>query len=370
MIYGLSRRDLMFSAIAGVADRCLPAGAEEDGRRGLGDIAAGRGILYGSLVRGTSLRDDRAYADMVARECRLVLSLLEMRWSAVAPQPGVTDLAAADAVCSWATAHDMRIHGHPLVWHEQLPNWFTDIRGRAAAVGALERHVRTMCRHFAGRIGAWYVVNEAISTSSGRSDNLRQTPLIEQIGPDFLDIAFRAARESDGGAMLVYNEAGLELDLPWHGDRRAAVLALVDGFRKRGTPIDAVGIQSHLRTDQMANFDPRLFHDFLHELEARGLAILITELDVLDQYAPADIASRDAEVAAAYRRYLATALDNRAMRTVITWGLTDRDSWLTEWPQFKRPDNLPGRPLPFDTEYAPTPAYAAIASALGAAPCR
>jgi endo-1,4-beta-xylanase len=164
----------------------------------------------------------------------------------------------------------------------------------------------------------------------------------------------------------------VELDLPWHRQKRKALFELLDGFRKRNVPIDMVGLQGHLETEKMPNFNEKVFEGVLRELTDRGLEIMITELDVIDRGSPADIKRRDAEVAAAYRRYLDVALANPSVKAVITWGLSDRDSWITngQYKQTVRADGLKPRPLPFDADYVPKPAYAAIAEALNAAPPR
>jgi endo-1,4-beta-xylanase len=77
-------------------------------------------------------------------------------------------------------------------------------------------------------------------------------------------------------------------------------------------------------------------------------------------------------VASLYKRYLDVVLDNRATIAVITWGLSDRESWITRGDEkgFRRADGLPPRPLPFDDQYRPKKAYEAIAEALRAAPAR
>ena len=56
---------------------------------------------------------------------------------------------------------------------------------------------------------------------------------------------------------------------------------------------------------------------------------MVTELDVTDRSSPSDIATRDEEVARLYGLYLDVALHNRVAIAVITWGLTDRESWIT-----------------------------------------
>jgi endo-1,4-beta-xylanase len=100
--------------------------------------------------------------------------------------------------------------------------------------------------------------------------------------------------------------------------------------------------------------------------------ILITELDVLDvEFTPA-ITARDADVAALYRIFLDTVLDERAVKAIVTWGLVDRYSWYNMWydNRFSRWDRQPARPLLFDNSLHPKPAYFAVLGALRRAEIR
>jgi endo-1,4-beta-xylanase len=144
-------------------------------------------------------------------------------------------------------------------------------------------------------------------------------------------------------------------------------------MRKAGTPVDAVGIEAHLRAVGGPPFSAARLRRFLADIAALDLTIEITELDVTDENAPGDIAARDRLVADTYRRFLDAALDEPAVKTVITWGLSDRHSWIVRretneerW----RKDGLPSRPLPFDAGLRPKPACAAIAQAFAHAPAR
>ena len=136
-----------------------------------------------------------------------------------------------------------------------------------------------------------------------------------------------------------------------------------------GAPVHAVGIQAHLEYQGFARgFNPTAYRAFLAELVARGLDIFITEMDVLDDELKANIATRDAGVANMYSRYLSVALDEPAVKIVINFGLSDRYTWLQE--DFPRRDGAPRRPLPFDDQLQPKPAYDAILQALQNAPTR
>jgi endo-1,4-beta-xylanase len=364
----MTRRGFLLATAATAAVR--PAFAA-DAASSLRAIAARSGLLYGSYLDLWDFQAQPDYAALAARECGLMVSA-RMDWDSLAPAAPPENFSDVDADYDWARAHDMKFRGHALVWGERAPRWFADVPDRAAAVAALESHVAATCRHFAGRMQSWDVVNEAILIGAGRPDKLRPHVFLDKIGPDYLDIAFRAARANDPLARLVYNDFGVEMALPDQLEKRQVLLDLIDGFKKRGTPIDAVGLQSHLSIADMAHFDEKGFSRFLDDLAARGLDVMLTELDCTDKGAPSDIAARDAAVAAAYRRYLDVALASQAVTTVINWGLSDRSSWIISGsdPLVKRDDGLRPRPLLFDTDLHPKPAYQAVAGALRNAPHR
>ena len=67
------------------------------------------------------------------------------------------------------------------------------------------------------------------------------------------------------------------------------------------------------------------------------------------------------------------ALDERATNTVVTWGISDRYSWLNTPsvpPDKKRKDGQPSRPLPFDEGLHRKAAWDAMARAFDGAPAR
>ena len=365
----ISRRSFLAAAAAGTL--CRPVFAAPPPGLPLRDIAAERGLLYGSYLDWWDFQSQRDYEARAARECGVMVSS-RMDWDHLAPTSAEAKFAEVEQDFAWAHTRNMKFRGHALVWGERAPKWFAALPNRAAAADALQRHVTEVCRHFAGRVQSWDVVNEAILVSSGRPDKLRPQVFLDKIGPDYIDMAFHAARAADRGAKLVYNDFGIEFSAPDQLDKRRVLLDMLDGFKKRGTPIDAVGLQSHLSIADMTHFDDAGFSRFLDELAARGLEVMLTELDCIDKGAPSDVAARDAAVAAAYKHYLDVALANRAVTVVINWGLSDRSSWVISGgdPLAKREDGLRPRPLLLDTDLRPKPAYFAIAEALRHAPKR
>ena len=193
----------------------------------------------------------------------------------------------------------------------------------------------------------------------GREDGLKKTPWLRLIGPEYIELAFRAAHEADPKATLIYNENWIRAGRFGQRTPHRAVLNLLMDLKKRNVPVHGLGIQSHIFAE--ANVTGPNFETFLKEVEALGLAILITELDVRDRLSPADVATRDRLVAAQYEKYLSFLLQFESVKTVLTWGLSDHHTWIAE--HNRRADGLPVRPLPYDSELKPKPAWRAMQSA-------
>ncbi|MBV9734295.1 MAG: endo-1,4-beta-xylanase, partial [Acidisphaera sp.] len=167
----------------------------------------------------------------------------------------------------------------------------------------------------------------------------------------------------DPHALRVLNDYGMEYALPWQERRRGAMLDLLADLKARKVPVQALGMQAHLDGSE-THLDQKVLAKFCADVASLGLKIVITEMDVRDNGLPADIPLRDAAIAAHGRAFLDAVLPNPAVIGVITWGLSDRRSWLDQ--SMPRIDKLPQRPLPLDADLQRKPLWASIAGALDA----
>jgi endo-1,4-beta-xylanase len=312
---------------------------------GSGSLKAHAGAhraLYGSAVAARLLAEDEAYRNLLIEQCSIVVAENAMKWGPLRPTIDTYNFTDADALVAFAEQHGMKVRGHNLCWHRQLPTWFAAQASTANARGLLTDHIQKVAGRYAGRIHSWDVVNEAIEVNDGRPDGLRTTPWLALVGEDYIELAFRTAREADPQALLTYNEYGIENSDVGDEKKRAAVLELVRRLKTRKAPIDAVGIQSHIAVNKTYGAE---LAEFMREIRELGLQIFITEMDVNDRTLPADIPTRDAAVGALYGSYLDLVLKNPDVRAVLTWGITDRSTWLNG--EDAREDHLPERCLPF-----------------------
>jgi endo-1,4-beta-xylanase len=312
-----------------------------------------------------ALKRDAAYAAVIRQQCRILVAENAMKWAALRPSADAFQFDEADALLAFAETNGMKLRGHNLAWHQYNPAWLEATATPANARELLVKHIETVVGRYAGRMHSWDVVNQAIDIGNGvgegRADGLRNSLWLRTVGEEYIELAFRTAREADPQALLTYNDYGIEAETPEAERKRLAVLELLRRMVARKVPLDAMGVQSHIADMNAAGTAPGAgLMRFLAAVRELGLEVFITELDVNDR-AGGPIALRDTVVAEAYRQYLGLVLTQPAVRAVLTWGITDKYTWLgSEGP---RDDGLPKRPLPFDADYRATPAFFAMREA-------
>lgn len=313
------------------------------------------GVLVGTAVRPT-LFSEVPYSATLAREFNMVEPEDAMKWWVVRHDQGF-DFRQGDEVVAFAQAHGMKARGHCLAWDHDNPQWLSEQRFTTDQMAKLLRdHIITVMRHYAGKVFAWDVVNEALNEKGDAKDSpWYNEPGIGLSGKGtvYVEQAFRWAHEAEPHALLFYNEAEAE------GMNRKSdgVYAMMRDFKERGVPIDGVGLQMHITPD----FDTDSLSANIDRLSKLGLQVHITELDVSLPVKPdASAGQQDLELQAdVYRRVLEACLMRRGCTAVQMWGFTDKWSWVGSHSQGRR-----GSALIFDRLYRPKPAYEAMSRAL------
>jgi endo-1,4-beta-xylanase len=342
--------------------------------------AAAKGILYGSSLAtwqyaGSEFSEpDPAYAALFAREAGMMFTEDDLLWWRLRPsRTAPLDFSYGDRIIGDAEANAQQVFAAHMVWDSGFGEGWTEDElwglPTAEARSLLYGTIDAEAARYAGRAKAWVVANEVISHNRVDANGFWEfVPWHSTIGPTYVEEAFFHARQHDPNAILVINDFGFEVGSTATG-RRTNILKAIDHLQSVGADVGALGVEAHLNYQGFArNFKPAEYRSFLSQVAARGLDIFVTELDVLDDGLKADIATRDAGVADVYKRYLDVVLQEPAVKIVITFGLTDRYSWLQE--DFPRRDGALRRGLPFDDQLQPKPAYNAILQAFQGAPAR
>jgi endo-1,4-beta-xylanase len=347
----------MFPGLRSFAQSLRPSIVDSNNTT-LRTVASAREILYGSAVSSQEFYD-ADFCDALAREATILVPEYEMKRAIVEPSRGTYVFSGCDRILAFARRCGMQFRGHPLVWHKRNPDWL-----EAAARGTrdetlISNYIEKIAGHFRGQMHSWDVVNEAIAPEDGRADKLRKSFWLESFGPHYIDIAYHAARAADPGAMLVYNDWGCELGAPANDRFRAATLDFLEQALGRGVPIDALGLQGHMRAFG-SPVDQRKLRSFLDRVKAMGLRIIVTEHDVDDSGGASDVTTRDRAVADASRRFLDVMVESGTV-AILTWGLTDRFLQSPDWGA--RLGGYEPRMLPLDADLRPTPMWHAMIAA-------
>jgi len=275
----------------------------------------------------------------------------------------------ADALVDYAATQGKSVHGHVLIWHNQVANWMSNYVGDATAwTNMMNNHITQVAAHFADGdvVISWDVVNEAFSDSDNDMDglyDLRSTIWHDNIGPGYLAEAFRSARAADDDADLYYNDyniAGVPAKLN-------AVLDLVDQFQNDPSPvpIDGIGFQMHV---SLTWPDIAQISDSFALAATTGLKVKISELDITINTdgsgnslgATTLTLAMQQEQQARYESIVMAYLNEipEAQRGGVTvWGIADVDSWRRSY----NPDEWP---LLFDDNFEPKWALQGFADAL------
>jgi endo-1,4-beta-xylanase len=356
----MHRRDFLQRSLAALAATTIASSSHAADLPKLRDLAQTKNLLFGTAISDPQLKRPDL-TQLVLDQCSILVPENQMKWRATHPEQDRFDFTQADAFLNFAESHHLPARGHNLCWHEHNPAWLDPAITPQNAVSLLTTHIQAVVTRYKGRIHSWDVVNEAVDPTHKNPQGFRNSLWLQNIGENYVELAYRTAAKADPAALLTYNDYDIETDAPAQQAKREAILAMLQRFINKGVPIHAVGVQSHLRTNEGVPTWTGL-DKFLSEIEKLNLQAYVTELDVDDQFMPADIPERDRQLAEIYRSFLATVLRHNSVKAILTWCLSDRDSWLQNFRP--RKDALPQRPLPFDAQLNPKPAFFALRDSL------
>lgn len=249
------------------------------------------------------------------------------------------------------------LRGHALLWPSNPKNnleWLlVDTNGkkvdREEAIKRLRTHIQTIVGRYKGQFQYWDVLNEVIDPN--QPDGIRASLWKDIIGPQFIEIAFSAAREADPKAKLFYNDFN-----EWRPKKREMIYALVKHLKSKGL-IDGLGLQQHVTLSEPTAGE---LDRTISKYAELGVEIHVTELDVevnRDGRYTELTAELDQQLAKRYKELFGIYLKHAGQITaVMTFNVTDASSWLRYHPK----PHLTW-PLLFDAQGKPKAAFWAIA---------
>ncbi|GEM_PF-256472 len=315
-------------------------------------LAAAKGLTLGTCVNSQWFygQTGSTYENILKSEFGMVVAENEMKVDAIEPSQNSFNFSNGDKLVNFAQSNNMKVRGHTLVWHAQIPSWMQNWNGsRDGLIAAMNNHITKTMEHYKGKVAEWDVVNEACDDSG---NGLRRSVWTNKIGNDFIDIAFQTARKADPDALLFYNDYNIE-DM---GAKSNTAFNMIKSMKERGIPIDGVGFQCHF-INGMSSSQFAAIEQNIKRYAAIGVQVSITELDIRMNDSESQSSGFQTQ-ANNYKSLMEICLRNDNVKTFVFWGFTDKYSWI--------PGTFPGtgRGLIYDSNLNPKPAYDALKQVL------
>jgi len=311
-------------------------------------------FMIGVAVNQRNISDPDQIA-LIKREFNSITAENDMKPQPTEPNKGEFNWENADKIANFCRENGIKLRGHCLMWHSQVGRWiYQDEKGnllpKEEFYANMKHHIQAVVNRYKDVVYAWDVVNEAVADSPVRpgQPELRQSPMWQIAGEEFIYKAFEYAHEADPNALLFYNDYN-ECD-PGKSER---IAGLITRMKAAGVPVHGIGMQGHYN----------IYSPSAAEMEAaveKYAAIVdhihVTELDIrvnTDQGGALRFNQGEARQVAGWEQSLQQDQYENLFRIlrkhadkidcVTFWNLSDRDSWL----------GANNSPLLFDANYQP-----------------
>jgi len=314
----------------------------------------------GVAVSPRALKTDEA--DLILQQFNSMTPENALKMGPVHPKENDYNWAGGDSIAAFARRNNLKLRGHTLCWHSQAPAWFfKDAAGnpvtKEVLLQRLKDHITTVVQRYKGSIYAWDVVNEVISDKP--EEYFRNSEFYKICGEEFVAKAFQWAHEADPDALLYYNDYN-EINMV----KREKIFKLVKGLKDAGIPIHGLGLQGHWALNEPSE---QQLDSTISRFAELGLKLQITELDIsvypkehtARERKPSDYdttfsAEKEAKQIEMYKMCFRVFRKYKQVLSGVTfWNISDRHSWLDDFPVRGRKDY----PLLFDKELKPKKAF-------------
>ena len=331
------------------------------------------GLFYvgAALNEDTILDLDNKSKAIVSKEFNSISPENSLKWMFVHPEYNQFNFKVADDYVKYGIENNMYVVGHALIWHSQLSEFVSSIEDKNKFYQVVENHINKLVSRYKNKIDAWDVVNEAFNEDG----TLRESVFFNNMGKNYIQEVFKLASQADPNADLIYNDYNL-----YKTEKRKAILKMVQGIKSKGVKISGIGVQAHwdLNSPSIKEIE-----QIILDISNIGCSVSFTELDISVLPSPWELAGAEVnqnftqfegdkrmnpypkdlpeflsiKLAKRYQDIFNLFVKHKDKISRVTfWGVSDKHSWLNDWP-------IKGRtnyPLLFDKNYQTKQAYKSL----------
>jgi endo-1,4-beta-xylanase len=322
-------------------------------------LAASHNIELGNFAILNHIYQD-PYSHILSSQFNVALADNTPNWyftdGGLRPSATAYNFKQMDQVVSYAQNHSMAIQAHHLLWGEDkwLPEWLKNGNySRAQLMDVVHSHISTVVGRYKGRIKEWSVVNEAFTR--GQHVNDLHDWWTDHTGSNgYIDNAFIWAHEADPNAKLILND----FDNEHYNPVSDAMYNYIKDAKSRGVPIDGIGMQMHIDGSHPPDMQEVISN--MQRFGALGISVYVTEFDVNMSVVHVSDSVKDQLEGNIYYNMMRACIQSKVCHSFAFLGITDQETWYN----YMGPSSADARPLMFDTNYLPKPAYYTVRTAL------
>ncbi len=324
----------------------------------LKDLAAAHSLELGNFAM-LNYMNTEPYNKILSGEFNYVLADNTPNWyftdGGLRPGRATYNFVQMDQVVTYAQQQNMPIEAHHLLWGEEkwLPDWLKNGNyTKEELLVIMDEHIASVVGRYKGKIREWSVVNEAFTR--GQHANGLNDWWADHASEAYIDRAFTAANKADPNAKLILNDSNNE----HYNSVSDAMYSYIKSAKARGIPIDGIGMQMHIDGTHPPAKDEVIAN--MQRFAALGVDVYVTEFDVNMSAVAAPGSIKDTIQADIYYSMLRACIESRVCRHFALLGVTDKETWYN----YMGPSTADARPLMFDQDYKPKPAYYSFRDAL------
>lgn len=255
---------------------------------------------------------------------------LPFYWRGHEPVRGEPQTERLLTAARWLRERDVRVKGHPLVWHTLAPQWLLEVP-EDEVEGIIRARVRREASAFAGVVDHWDALNEPVILPVFTAEDNAVTRLAQRIGRiEVIRLAFEEARAANPHARLVLNDFDLSADYE----------RVIEEVLEAGIAPDALGVQTHMHQGFRGEEE---IWEILERFARFGLPLQMTEttlvsgdlmpahiVDLNDYQIPHWPTTPEGEARQADEivRHYRTVFSHPAVESLTYWGIAEEGAWL------------------------------------------
>jgi len=248
------------------------------------------------------------------------------KWTYVHPNARFWNWNEIDDAVNFAEKNKINMKWHTLFWHQQIPPFLSSLKTKEDAEKMIEDYISSIMQRYKGRIKYYDVVNEMFEEDG----SFRHSLWYNLMGDDFIPYALKVARAQDPSAKLYLNEYNNE-NMGYA--KSEAMYNYVKKLVDDGVPIDGIGMQLHLASDEP--FNKESIRENVRRYGKLGIEVSFSEVDVRipdTKFNDEQELKRQSDI---YTGLLDIALTEPNVKSYLVWGMYDKTNWVpTLYPSY------------------------------------